>query len=83
MIPQQGDIVVLNTKGRKWRQVTIQPYHGLKAEVIQIKTDLMTVKLLDKKSFKRRHPTLSTDYVYMPIWAAERPDKQNIVMDVE
>ena len=78
--PTPGDIITLDTQGKSWKEVTIQPYHGLKAKVLQVsKTDLMVVKLLDIDSFKRTNPRLSAEYVYMPIWAVMKPK----LMDVE
>lgn len=70
-----GEVVTLNTRNKSWRQVTIQPYHGLKAEIIKLSktTDLMAVRILNSADFKRAHPNLSTTFVYMPKWAAEKP----------
>lgn len=79
---KKGDVITLNTKGKSWRHITIQAYHGLKAEIVNLSkdTDLMTVKILNGTAFKKLHPSLSASFVYMPKWAA---DKTKYLMEIE
>lgn len=76
-----GDIITLDTKDRVWRQITIQPYHNQRAEILNLSktTDLMTVRILLPTTFKRNHPSLATEFVYMPKWAAKKTN----LMDIE
>lgn len=71
---KKGDIITLDTKNRVWRQITIQPYHNQRAEILSLSktTDLMTVRILLPTTFKKAHPSLATEFVYMPKWAAQK-----------
>lgn len=77
---RQGDIITLNTQNKSWREITIQPYHKQKAVIVYLSktSDLMTVRLLSPTAFKKAHPSLSTEFVYMPKWAAQKTNLMEI-----